>query len=201
VLFQRPPRDPTWLDKLVVLSQINLQALKKARMSCGAAEWNIALQTGAAVKELLERYKAAGSPGLLARYTGDDDACVEPAIAVIDDEASVRKALERLLRTQGLYVCTYVSAEHFLQTIPPKRIGCLIIDVDLPGISGLELKRRLSQSEWRHVPVIFITGNLDPDRRTQAMQDGAHTFLFKPFSMEDLLEAVRSAMQTATATA
>jgi CheY-like chemotaxis protein len=189
VLFQRPPRDPTWLDKFIVLSYVNLQALKKARAGGGAAEWKIALQTGTAVKELLERYKAAGSPNVLKRYPGDND-----AIIVIDDDASICKALKRLLGCEGWAVSTYTSAEDFLEASWPDYMGCLIIDIDLPGMSGLELKRQLAQSEWRHVPVIFITGGGD-DKRTRAMQSGAYSFLLKPFINDDLLQLVRSAMR------
>jgi CheY-like chemotaxis protein len=187
VLFQRPPRDPTWLDKFIVLSHVNLQALKKARAGGGAAEWKIALQTGTAVKELLERYKAAGSPDVLNRYPGDND-----AIIVIDDDASIRKALKRLLGCEGWVVSTYTSAEDFLEASWPSGAGCMIIDIDLPGMSGLELQRKLERSECRHVPVIFMTGCDDPERKRQAMQR-AHAFLLKPFSKDDLFHLVRSA--------
>jgi FixJ family two-component response regulator len=122
------------------------------------------------------------------------DAGTKPTIIVIDDDAAIRKALVRLLRADGWPVSTYPSAEAFLQASTPNGTGCLILDIDLPGMSGLDLQRRLALSAWRYVPIIFITGSHPDDApHAQAMQGGAHAIFGKPISGHSLLQAVRSA--------
>jgi FixJ family two-component response regulator len=113
-------------------------------------------------------------------------------IFVIDDDESVRKALRRLLRSMGLNVQTFASAEEFLNAaLPPP--DCLVLDVRMPGgLSGLELQERLARGGLC-IPIIFITGHEDQQARHQAMAAGAIDFLQKPFDDQLLLEAVARA--------
>jgi FixJ family two-component response regulator len=116
-------------------------------------------------------------------------------VTVVDDDASIRNALSMLLRSEGWSVSTYASAEDFLQASSSNGADCLILDIELPGMSGLELQRRLTLSEWRQVPIIFLTGRSDEGTRTQAIQGGASAFFAKPAEPESLLWAVRYATQ------
>jgi FixJ family two-component response regulator len=120
-------------------------------------------------------------------------------IAIVDDQAALREATENLLKSAGLKAVSFASAEDFLQATPLDGAGCLILDVRLPGMSGLELQQRLA-ADGIHVPIVFITAQEDSDgqMRAQALRSGALAFLRKPFSDEDLLNAVRSALQTRT---
>jgi FixJ family two-component response regulator len=114
-------------------------------------------------------------------------------VAVIEDDESVRKSLRRLLRSVGFSVQTFASAEEYLKvelTTPP---GCLIIDVRMPGLSGLELQQRLLRTGSR-VPAIFMTAHEDPQARTQAQALGAVAFLQKPFDEKMLLAAIQVAL-------
>ena len=117
----------------------------------------------------------------------------EPKVFVVDDNASVRVALGRLIRSAGLAVETFASAEDLLKTWPSDSAGCLILDVQLPGLSGLELQTKLA-ALGSTVPIIFITGHDDPDARTQALNGGAVDFLEKPFDDEDLFAAIHTAL-------
>jgi FixJ family two-component response regulator len=112
-------------------------------------------------------------------------------VAVIDDDASVRKALGRLLRSAGLSVQAFASAEDFLEAGPAA--ACVILDQCLPGLSGLELHRRLV-AEGRRVAVVFITGYENEPARREALAAGAVAFLLKPFDDEALLRAVSGAV-------
>ena len=118
-----------------------------------------------------------------------------PTIFVIDDDESVRKALRRLLRSAGLGVQTFASAEDFLNAALPMP-DCLVLDVRMPGgLSGLELQQRLARG-GPCIPIVFITGHEDQQARQQAMAAGAIDFLQKPFDDQRLLEAVaRAAVQ------
>ena len=118
-------------------------------------------------------------------------------IAIVDDQAALREATENLLKSAGLKAVSFASAEDFLQATALDGAGCLILDVRLPGMSGLELQQRLA-ADGIHVPIVFITAQEDGDgrMRAQALRSGALAFLRKPFSDEDLLNAVRSALQT-----
>ena len=116
-------------------------------------------------------------------------------ITVVDDDASICQALSMLLRSEGWSVSTYASAEDFLQASSPDGTDCLILDIDLPGMSGLELQRRLTLSEARHAPIIFLTGRPDEGAHIQAIEGGAYAFFSKPVMPETLLRAVRSATQ------
>jgi len=118
-------------------------------------------------------------------------------IAIVDDQAALREATENLLKSAGLKAVSFASAEDFLQAAPLDGAGCLILDVRLPGMSGLELQQHLA-ADGIHVPIVFITAQEDGDgrMRAQALRSGALAFLRKPFNDEDLLNAVRSALET-----
>jgi FixJ family two-component response regulator len=117
-----------------------------------------------------------------------------PTIFVIDDDASVRKSLSRLLESMGFTAETFGSAEEFLERGHFEGIGCIVLDVAMPGLNGLELQDRLNKSEYT-MPVIFITGHGDIPMSVTAMKKGAVDFLAKPFDDEGLLDAVRTAVE------
>jgi FixJ family two-component response regulator len=115
-----------------------------------------------------------------------------PTIAIIDDDESVRRALRRLIRSSGFGVETFGSAEEFLASDRPAP-GCLVLDVHLPGLSGLDLQRRLA-AEGRTLPIVFISAYTEDPVRHSALNDGAVAFLHKPFEEQSLLEAVHRAV-------
>jgi DNA-binding NtrC family response regulator len=115
-------------------------------------------------------------------------------VCVIDDESLIREGLSRLLRSAGLKVQTFGSAQEFLTNRPSEAPGCLVLDVQMPGISGLELQRELS-SGASPVPIVFMTGYGDIPMSVRAMKAGAFEFLTKPCSDEDLLSAVNQAIE------
>jgi len=112
-------------------------------------------------------------------------------VFVIDDDASMREAISRLLHTIGLTVRTFNSAREFLGTRLPDIPACVVLDVRLPDLSGLDLQREMVE-RGIHVPVIFITGHGDIQMSVQAMKAGAVEFLTKPFRDQELIDAVRS---------
>jgi DNA-binding NtrC family response regulator len=116
-----------------------------------------------------------------------------PLVCVIDDELSIRESLSSLLRSAGLNVQTFSSAQKFLTSAPLEALSCLVLDVRLPGISGLDLQRELASKDVQ-IPIIFLTGHGDIPTSVQAIKAGAMEFLTKPFDHEYLLEAVRSAI-------
>ncbi|HKO18716.1 MAG TPA: response regulator [Acidobacteriaceae bacterium] len=116
-------------------------------------------------------------------------------VAVIDDDESYRIAVQRLLRSAGLSVQSFGSAEAFLNSGQQHEAGCLIADIRMPGISGLELQSMLN-SDHCPIPTIFITAHGDEKMRMQAMRGGAVKFLMKPFDGDTLLEAVRVALES-----
>ena len=115
-------------------------------------------------------------------------------VFVIDDDASMRDAVSRLLNAVGLTVQTFASAREFLAGRLPDVPGCAVLDVRLPGLSGLDLQREMVE-RGIHSPVIFITGHGDIPMSVQAMKAGAVEFLTKPFRDQDLLDAVRLGIQ------
>jgi two-component system, LuxR family, response regulator FixJ len=117
----------------------------------------------------------------------------EVIVHVIDDDEAVRQSIEFLLRTSGVMARTYDSASAFLDVLPTVESGCIITDVRMPGISGIELLRRLGEMRIR-IPVIVITGHGDVPLAVEAMKNGAVDFLEKPFEDELLLASVRSAL-------
>ncbi len=112
-------------------------------------------------------------------------------IAIVDDDAGIRRALARLLRAAGFETQAFGSAEEFLGSTPPKRHDCLILDIKLPGISGLELSRRLEEGK-AHLPTIFITAQERPSECWRA--DGHEVCLYKPFPASELLSAIGSVL-------
>jgi FixJ family two-component response regulator len=117
-----------------------------------------------------------------------------PIVFVIDDDASVRTSLKELLESVGLRVELFDSADAFLTSRPPEVASCLVLDVRLPGRSGLEFQTDL-MTAGISLPIIFITGHGDIPMSVRAMKSGAVEFLTKPFRDQDLLEAVRAAIE------
>ncbi|MBO0800931.1 MAG: response regulator transcription factor [Blastocatellia bacterium] len=117
----------------------------------------------------------------------------ETTVYVIDDDPSVRDALGSLIRSVGLSVETFDSAQSFLSGDHREEAGCLVLDVRMPGLSGLELQSELSESNI-HLPIIFLTGHGDIPMTVRAMKAGAVEFLTKPFREQDLLEAITQAI-------
>lgn len=115
-------------------------------------------------------------------------------VFVIDDEASVRRALERQLRTAGYRVETFESAQDYVARAPQATLGCIVTDVRMPGMSGLDLQASLAQA-GRALPMVFITGHGDIPTTVRAMKGGAVNFLPKPFAERDILAAVAEALQ------
>ena len=115
-------------------------------------------------------------------------------IAIVDDDDLMRGALQGLLKEAGFAARAFPSAEDFLVSGDPARTGCLIADIRMPGMSGIDLQARLNAEQIR-VPIIFITAHGDARLRMQAMRAGAVEFLAKPFDDEVLLDAVRAALE------
>ena len=118
-------------------------------------------------------------------------ACV---VFVVDDDPSVRASLKFLVSTVGLQVESFDSAEAFLNKKPPDGPSCLVLDVRLRGMSGLDLQRELAARDLR-IPIVFITGHGDIPMSVRAMKAGAVEFLSKPFRDQDLLDAIRAALE------
>ena len=114
----------------------------------------------------------------------------QPTVLVIDDDPELRASIERLLRSTGLDTQLFASISDFFKSDPPDGPTCLVLDVRLPGQSGLDLQRELAEAN-RDLPIIFITGHGDIPMSVQAMKGGAIEFLMKPFRDQDLLDAIR----------
>jgi len=114
-------------------------------------------------------------------------------VFVVDDDASVREALRGLLRSAGFGVETFASAQEFLARPPSDLPGCLVLDVGLPDLSGLDLQQRMAEMN-REIPIVFITGHGDVPTSVRAMKAGAVEFLMKPFGERDLFDAIRQAV-------
>jgi FixJ family two-component response regulator len=116
-------------------------------------------------------------------------------VAIVDDDEAVRTALEGLLRSAGLTARAFESAEKFIESGQQLHTACLITDIRMPGMSGLELQAKLKAEHCR-IPIIFITAHGDTQMRMQALRAGAVEFLAKPFNDEALLETVRAALES-----
>jgi len=116
-------------------------------------------------------------------------------VVVIEDDESYRAAVGRLLKSAGFPVRTFGSVEEFLESGQQHETGCLIADIRMPGMSGLDLQTKL-KAEHCQIPTIFITAHGDEKMRLQAMRNGAVKFLVKPFDSGILLEGVRMALET-----
>jgi len=117
-----------------------------------------------------------------------------PVVFVVDDDPSVRSSLKFLLSSVGLQVESFESAETFLQRKAPDSPSCLVLDVRLRGLSGLDFQRELAAREIR-IPIVFVTGHGDIPMSVRAMKDGAIEFLTKPYRDQDLLDAIRIALE------
>ena len=116
-----------------------------------------------------------------------------PTVFVVDDDPAVRDAITLFLRTEGLAVATFASAAAFLESPAVEQPGCLVLDVRMPGMSGLDLQKQL-RARGCHTPILFITGHGDVPMAIRAMKGGAFDFLEKPFQGETLLQRVREAL-------
>ena len=123
---------------------------------------------------------------------GDD----RSVVCIVDDDASLRRSLRNLLMSVGFRVETFQSAELFLESAHRENPGCVVLDLRMPGMSGLDLLRQLAASGSR-IPVIILTAHGDDETRRQSLQAGAVAFLEKPFQSAALLDAVRTALSSA----
>ena len=119
----------------------------------------------------------------------------DSVVFVVDDDAGVRDAIQSLIRSVGLYVEGFASAQDFLRSKRPDVPGCLVLDIRLPGFSGLQLQSKLTDADIR-IPIVFMTGHGDIPMTVKAMKGGAVEFLTKPFRDQDLLEAVQQALES-----
>src|SRR6059036_323526 len=119
---------------------------------------------------------------------------VAPVVFVVDDDPSVRRAIQRLVESIGLQVELFASAQEFLRSKRPDAPSCLVLDIRLPGISGLDFQRQLAEANI-HIPIIFITAHGDIPMTVRAMKAGAVEFLTKPFRSRGLLDAIRAALE------
>jgi FixJ family two-component response regulator len=120
--------------------------------------------------------------------------CKLPVISIIDDDPSVRTATDNLLRSLGYAVCTFVSAEEFLRSAQLNDTSCVIADVQMPGMSGVDLQARLLTQGY-HVPFIFITAFPEKTIRARALKAGAICFLTKPFDRQTLIRCLDTALE------
>ena len=117
----------------------------------------------------------------------------KPIVMVVDDDSGVRNAMRSLLKSVGLESAQYASAQEFLSAYQPTQPGCLVLDIRMPGMSGLELQQQLNL-RGAVIPVIFMTGHGDIPMAVEAMQHGAFDFLQKPFRDQDLLDRIQRAI-------
>jgi FixJ family two-component response regulator len=117
-----------------------------------------------------------------------------PTVFVVDDDAAVRKAIARLLQSAGIAVAAFASPKEFLVQYNPATPGCLVLDIAMPGLNGLELQAALGKKVTT-LPIIFLTGHGDVPKSVQAMKGGAFDFLTKPVKDRDLLRTVRAGIQ------
>ena len=119
---------------------------------------------------------------------------LSPTVFVVDDYAPVRSSISRLLRAAGFAVAAFASAQEFLAQYDPQVLGCIVLDLAMPDLNGLELQDMLAKA-GTFLPIIFLTGTADIPKSVQAMKRGASDFLTKPVNDEDLLAAVRVAIE------
>lgn len=122
------------------------------------------------------------------------DQKIEPTVYVVDDDEAVRESLRALFQSVHIPVAAFASAKEFLDAVEGPGIGCLIVDLRMPGLSGLELQDRLAERQI-HLPVIMITGHGDVTSAVRAMKAGAKDFIEKPFNEQLLLERVRACLE------
>ena len=117
-----------------------------------------------------------------------------PLVSIVDDDVSVRRSTRRLLHSARLRVEAFASAEEFVMSGRAEETACLILDLRMPGMNGLQLQRRLAE-ESNPVPIVFVTAYSSPEEKSQALQAGAKQFLQKPISKDVLLLAIRNALK------
>jgi len=117
-----------------------------------------------------------------------------PLISIVDDDDALRNSLDDLIRSIGFRTLGFPSAEAFLGSVQAREGACLILDVRMPGMSGLDLQRQIIAASWR-IPIIFITSHADDVARKRALAEGAVAFLYKPFREEELLNAINAALE------
>ena len=154
---------------------------------------NSALQPGPALPTSLSGCSSPRRPSATGSrmIVSDDEA--QPIVVVIDDDPDIREALQGLLRAVGLCVESFASVQEFLDSDPLDLPRCLVLDVRLPGQSGLEFQEELARANL-HLPIIFISGHADVPMSVRAMKGGAIEFLTKPFRDQDLLDAIQLAI-------
>ncbi len=127
-------------------------------------------------------------------YMRDNNMVAEGArISVVDDDESMREAIKTLIGSMGMSVEEFSSAEEFLYSGRSQVVDCLILDIRMPGLGGLELQRRLA-ADNRRIPIVFITAHYGEEERTRAMKAGAVDFLSKPFTEQELLNAISASL-------
>jgi FixJ family two-component response regulator len=117
-----------------------------------------------------------------------------PLISIVDDDDALRNSLDDLIRSIGFQTQGFRSAEEFLSSNQVRDAACLILDVRMPGMSGLDLQRQIVAGNWR-IPIIFITSHVDDVARQRALDAGAVAFLYKPFREEELLNAIDAVLK------
>jgi len=117
-----------------------------------------------------------------------------PLISIVDDDDAIRNSLDDLIRSIGLRTQSFASAEAFIRSNQAPDTACLILDVRMPGMNGLDLQRQIVAGNWR-MPIIFITSHADDDARARALKAGAVAFLYKPFREEELINAIDAALK------
>jgi FixJ family two-component response regulator len=115
-------------------------------------------------------------------------------VAIVDDDESVQHALQDLIESTGMSALCFSSAQQFLDSEARNQTACLVVDIRMPGMSGLELQAKLKAEQCR-IPIIFITAHGDAEMRIRAMREGAFEFLSKPFDDEVMLEAVNAVLE------
>jgi len=117
-----------------------------------------------------------------------------PLIAIVDDDDALRTSLDDLIRSIGFRTQGFASAEAFMGSKEARDTACLILDVRMPGMNGLDLQRKIVAANWR-MPIIFVTSHADDDARVRALKGGAVAFLYKPFREEELINAIDAALK------
>ena len=140
------------------------------------------------------------SPRCIRRYTGLLPLCchfysvaIPKTISIVDDDVSVREGLSRLLSSVGFVVKTFASAEEYLSSDQPEKTGCLLLDVRMPGMSGIELQRQLVADHFE-IPVVFVTAHAEETALAHVLDGNPSTVLIKPFSEEALLNAINNVL-------
>jgi FixJ family two-component response regulator len=117
-----------------------------------------------------------------------------PLISIVDDDDAMRSSLNNLIRSMGFRTQGFASAEEFLNSKQARDTACLLLDVRMPGMNGLDLQRQIVAANWQ-IPIIFITSHADDDARARALEAGAVAFLYKPFREEELFNAIDTAVK------